>query len=68
MEIAAQFPAQTSVYCVFHAMCEEDVIAIMKHPATAVGSDAWEPRPMRSVYSCACSAHSRASWDTMDGS
>ncbi len=44
MDIAARFPELTQVYCVFHGMCEEDVKTIMRHPTTAVGSDAWAPR------------------------
>ncbi|MCA1809359.1 MAG: amidohydrolase family protein [Kiritimatiellia bacterium] len=43
LEIVARFPGQTDVYCVLHGMCEEDVKIIMRHPRTAIGSDAWAP-------------------------
>ncbi len=45
LEIATCFPEQTQVYCVFHAMCEDDLALIMQHPQTCIASDAWSPKP-----------------------
>ncbi|MFA7160536.1 MAG: amidohydrolase family protein [Kiritimatiellia bacterium] len=43
LEIVARFPSQTAIYCIFHGIAENDLQAFMRHPNTAVGSDAWTP-------------------------
>ncbi len=45
LEITERFPETAEVYCVMHAMSEEDVEEIMRHPRTSIASDAWSPRP-----------------------
>jgi N-acyl-D-amino-acid deacylase len=45
LDIVGRHPSQGEVFCVYHGMCEEDVTAFLSHPRTAVGSDAWVPRP-----------------------
>ena len=43
LEIVERFPSQTAIFCVFHSIAENDLQAFMRHPNTAVGSDAWAP-------------------------
>lgn len=56
LELAEANPQERmQTMCVYHSMCEENVIEIMKDPYTAIGSDAWgtefgESRPHPRLY------------------
>lgn len=49
LETVARFPGQEDVYCVSHAISEDDLAQIMRLPRTAVASDGWAPRTPEEV-------------------
>ena len=41
LDLVVQYPEQQAIYCVFHAMSEDDVRCFLRHPFTSVASDGW---------------------------
>ena len=41
LDLVVQHPEQQAIYCVFHAMSEDDVRVFLRHPFTSVASDGW---------------------------
>jgi dihydroorotase/N-acyl-D-amino-acid deacylase len=41
LEMARSHPASSDTMCIFHTMCEADVLRIMAYPHTCIASDGW---------------------------
>lgn len=41
MDLGRERPASADTMCIFHSMCETDVVRIMGYPHTVVASDGW---------------------------
>lgn len=41
LDLVTGYPEQTSIYCVFHAISEQDLRLILQYPATMIASDGW---------------------------